>query len=52
MFLLHSIYPVFGIVWATPLADFICCITAASLFFRWIALHGHGEKAPKSFEHF
>ncbi|MBQ8074625.1 MAG: hypothetical protein IJ237_01440 [Oscillospiraceae bacterium] len=49
MFLLHSLYRVYGIVWATPLADFICCVTAAVLFFRWIAAHGHGEKAPKGF---
>lgn len=49
MVLLHSLYPVYGIVWATPLADFFCSMTAAVLFFRWIAKHGHGEKAPKGF---
>lgn len=49
MFLLHAIYPVYGIVWATPMTDLICCLIAAVLFFRWIRAHGHGKKAPKEF---
>ena len=49
MFLLNAAYPVYGIVWATPLADILCCLTAAVLFIQWIEAHGHGIKEPKAF---
>ncbi len=32
MFLLRQVYPVFGIVWATPIADILCCIASVGLF--------------------
>ena len=48
MFLLNAAYPVYGIVWATPLADILCCLTAAVLFIQWIEAHGHGIKEPKA----
>ena len=32
MFLLRELLPVYGIVWATPLADMLCCIAAAIFF--------------------
>lgn len=32
MFLLRLAIPVYGIVWATPIADMICCCAAAILF--------------------
>ncbi|MDD7443834.1 MAG: hypothetical protein PUK69_03725, partial [Clostridiales bacterium] len=28
MFILKGMFPVYGIVWATPAADIICCIAA------------------------
>ena len=32
MFLLNRIYPIYGIVWATPIADILCCAAAICLF--------------------
>ncbi len=32
MFLLLRPLPVYGIVWATPIADVLCCVTAVTLF--------------------
>ena len=32
MFLLVKAYPIYGIVWATPIADVLCCATALVLF--------------------
>ena len=32
MFALSSVIPVYGIVWATPAADMLCCITAIGFF--------------------
>lgn len=39
MLLLGLLFPVYGLVWATPLADLICCITASVLFLRWRRQH-------------
>jgi Na+-driven multidrug efflux pump len=36
MFLLLRLIPVYGIVWATPIADVLCCITAVLLFTAFI----------------
>jgi len=36
MFLLLNAIPVYGIVWATPIADTLCCAVAAALFMRFI----------------
>ncbi len=32
MFILRRVKPVFGIVWATPIADMLCCVTAIFFF--------------------
>ena len=31
------------IIWATPIADIICCGTALVLFFRYLKKHGHNK---------
>ena len=36
MFLLLNAIPVYGIVWATPIADILCCATAVALFAAFI----------------
>ena len=43
MFILHSVYPTYGIVWATPIADILCSICAAVLFTVFIKKHGHSK---------
>lgn len=35
MFILLRLIPVYGIVWATPIADTVCCIVAIALFLRF-----------------
>ncbi|MBQ3423604.1 MAG: hypothetical protein IJH38_00185 [Clostridia bacterium] len=35
MFMLARALPVYGIVWATPIADVLCCAAAAALFIRF-----------------
>jgi len=37
MFLLRRMIPIYGIVWATPLADGLCCLAAALLLRRYLA---------------
>ena len=32
MFILNSVMPMTGIVWATPIADMACCVTAIAFF--------------------
>ena len=32
MFALGALFPMYGLVWATPAADIICCIAAAAMF--------------------
>ncbi|MBQ1372041.1 MAG: hypothetical protein IIY70_03830 [Oscillospiraceae bacterium] len=39
MLLLGYLFPIYGLVWATPLADLICCITAVLLFGVWFRQH-------------
>ena len=59
MFILIRFIPVYGIVWATPIADIACCVVAISLFIRFthalthsryihkdIQAHGHAKNAP------
>ncbi len=41
MFVLNALYPIYGIVCATPAADIICCITAVVLFILFMKKHGH-----------
>ena len=44
MFMLVSALPVYGIVWATPIADILCCFVSVSMFTRFIrALNRHAE---------
>ena len=35
MFALEKLLPVYGIVWATPLTDMVCCVAAVDLFLRF-----------------
>ena len=43
MFLLGSLVPVYGLVWATPIADMICCGTAVGLFLAWVRSHRQAQ---------
>lgn len=43
MFVLNEVYPTFGIVWATPAADFLCCSCAAVMFGVYIKRHGNDK---------
>ena len=36
MFILLRLIPVYGTVWATPIADVLCCVTALILMTRFI----------------
>lgn len=40
MFFLGAVYPTYGIVWATPAADFICSLVAVLLFAHFLKHHG------------
>ncbi len=44
MFLLDRLIPVTGIVWATPLTDIVCSITAGALLAAFIRRHGKNKK--------
>lgn len=48
MFLYNTAYPIFGIVWATPSADLICCVVSIVLFYIFIKQHGK-EKVKHEF---
>lgn len=39
MFVLNHPFPIYGIVWATPIADFVCCATALVLFIGFLSHH-------------
>lgn len=39
MFLLNAVYPIYGIVWATPIADIICSAAAICLFTAFLKNH-------------
>ena len=45
MFLLRGISPVFGIVWATPITDVVCCVVSLLMFFSFLRAH-HPQPAP------
>lgn len=45
MFILHKVLPVYGIVWATPLADICCCVTALFLFVDFL-MHTQHHSHP------
>lgn len=36
MFVLNRLYPIYGIVWATPVADIVCSIAAVCLFVQFL----------------
>ncbi|MDE6107529.1 MAG: cation transporter [Oscillospiraceae bacterium] len=47
MFILQAAIPIYGIVWATPITDVVCCILALYLFFRFLRKHaGANYPAP------
>ena len=48
MFALNALYPIYGLVWATPLADFCCCAVAILLFRRFIGLLRGTDAAPST----
>ena len=39
MFVLNAILPIYGIVWATPIADILCCIASLILFVNFLRHH-------------
>ena len=39
MFILNNTMPIYGIVWATPIADVICCVTAIAFFASFMRQH-------------
>ena len=41
MFILNLVYPIYGIVWATPSADILCCICSVILFILFMKKHGN-----------
>ena len=44
MFILKGVFPVYGIVWATPAADIICCIAATVTFAVFMGRFEEGGK--------
>ena len=46
MFLLHAVFPVYGVVWATPIADVLCCTTSVCLFTRFLSRQLHPARQP------
>lgn len=46
MFILRALIPVYGLVWATPIADILCCVTAIVLFVSFIARHRRELSVP------
>ena len=45
MFALGAPFPMYGLVWATPAADIICCIAAAAMFALFLR---QLDRAPQS----
>ena len=43
MFVLNRYFTRYGLVSATPIADIVCCATAAILFFIFLDRHGHDK---------
>lgn len=48
MFILKGVFPVYGIVWATPAADIICCIAATVTFAVFMGRFDEGGKPADS----
>ena len=49
MYILNNFIPIYGIVWATPIADIICAIVAILLFIIYIHNHGHDRHASAKY---
>ncbi len=47
MFLLNALYPVYGIVWATPIADILCSAASVCLFAAFLRRHAHCAGQPE-----
>ncbi len=47
MFVLSNAVPVYGIVWATPIADLVCAIVAVILFLHYIKHHASDNYQPQ-----
>ena len=47
MFALRRLVPTYGIVWATPVADVLCCATALALFTRFLGRLGPKGTGPR-----
>lgn len=45
MFLLQRSWPVYGVVWATPITDGVCCVLALILYARFMRKHA-SRKVP------
>ncbi len=52
MFLLDRLMPVYGVVWATPIADICCCVAALCLFVRFLSTDRDRRTAPSLKEDF
>ena len=39
MFVLNTLMPIYGIVWATPIADIFCCLVSIVLFVGFLKRH-------------
>ena len=51
MFLLNRLLPIFGIVWATPITDVICCVISIGMFATFLRRQeGLMEKQPETAE--
>ena len=47
MFILQAFLPMYGIVWATPIADILCCGVSVVLFVIFINRHGQNKGIHK-----
>ena len=45
MFLFNRLLPVYGIVWATPVADVMCCVVAIVMFVTFLKRHTTRDEA-------
>ena len=44
MFMLGAAFPIYGVVWATPAADFICFVTAVIMILMFLKRHSQHDK--------
>ncbi|HAL18722.1 MAG TPA: hypothetical protein DCO86_03775 [Spirochaetaceae bacterium] len=50
MFLLKGIIPIYGIVWATPITDCVCCVASAIVFLGFSKKHLSKNKKRKMYD--